>query len=337
MPKVSVCIPAYRATYLRRTIDSVLAQTYQDFELVVADDCPTNDVAETVATYNDLRLSYHRNDHNLGMMANWNHCLELAQGEYIAILHDDDAWLPRFLERQVAMLDTHPRVGLAYTATYIIDGDDRRIGLYQPYPDDRILNGRELARRLILGERIYCPAAIITRRCYEAVGRYDEAMRIAADVDMYTRIGLAFDVAYIAEPLSCYRHHSDNSSDIAPFLKLAPCTLPREFRTVLSRVCAQLKAQGEDTRQFERAARQFAAESEYLGALRFLFAGHTQRFRQEAWDAFTVDPPLPIRKPLWLPYLLLSFAGRDTVLGLVSAKRRLERVVGRRLFEFAGR
>ncbi|HEX2037869.1 MAG TPA: glycosyltransferase family 2 protein, partial [Chloroflexota bacterium] len=87
---MSVCISTYnRSRYLRRAIESVLGQTFGDFELIVSDDRSPDDTAEVVAQYRDPRLRYHRNAENLGLVGNYNRCLELARGQYIGIFDDD--------------------------------------------------------------------------------------------------------------------------------------------------------------------------------------------------------------------------------------------------------
>src|SRR5262249_26443707 len=105
-PKVSVCLPVYNgANYLAESMTSVLTQTYEDYRLIVADNCSTDATPDIVAGFKDRRIVYHRNAANLGLVGNHNRCLELAGGEYVCIWHHDDVMLPTNLEEKVGTLD----------------------------------------------------------------------------------------------------------------------------------------------------------------------------------------------------------------------------------------
>ena len=121
-PRVSVCIPTYnRARYLALAIDSVLGQTFEAFELIVADDASTDDTAEVVRAYRDPRIRYLRNDRNLGGPANWVRAFGAATAPYCAILGDDDRWAPAFLESLVTPLDVQPAVDVTFSDHWVID------------------------------------------------------------------------------------------------------------------------------------------------------------------------------------------------------------------------
>src|SRR6266480_3507457 len=95
---VTVVIPTYnRRTFLPIAITSVLRQTFADFQLIVLDDASTDETASVVTSFQDARISYIRNEINLGMVENWNNGFRLARTEYVAFLHDDDVWEPKFL------------------------------------------------------------------------------------------------------------------------------------------------------------------------------------------------------------------------------------------------
>ena len=115
MPRVSVLLPVYntRPEHLREAIDSILAQTFADFELLILNDCSTNtDVEEVVKSYTDPRIVYAVNERNLGISPSRNRLLDMAQGEYLAVMDHDDISLPERFEKQVAFLDAHPDVGI---------------------------------------------------------------------------------------------------------------------------------------------------------------------------------------------------------------------------------
>ena len=97
---VSIGIPAYKATYLKEAIDSVLNQTYTKFELIIVNDKSPENIEEIISTYNDKRIRYYKNEDNLGktsIVLNWNKCLSYANGDFFVLLCDDDIMLPNFI------------------------------------------------------------------------------------------------------------------------------------------------------------------------------------------------------------------------------------------------
>ena len=114
-PKVSILVPVYNAQdFISETINAVLAQTFKDFELILLDDASVDNTANIIKKFmaDDVRIIYHRNEENLGISASRNKLLDLAQGEYSAVLDHDDICLPQRLERQVAYLDKHNDVDM---------------------------------------------------------------------------------------------------------------------------------------------------------------------------------------------------------------------------------
>lgn len=116
MQLVSIIMPAYNCgQYIKEAIDSVLAQTYTAWELLIVDDCSTDNTAEIVATYKDPRIRYSRNEHNTGAALSRNKALREAKGRYIAFLDSDDRWAPKKLEKQIAFM-VQNQYAFTYTA-----------------------------------------------------------------------------------------------------------------------------------------------------------------------------------------------------------------------------
>lgn len=110
-PKVSIGIPAYKPEFLEEAIESVLAQTFQDWELIVVDDCSPADIKGIVGKFTDPRIRYYRNEQNIGAedpSYNWNRCVDYAQGEFFCLLCDDDMYHPTFLEEMLKLADQFP-------------------------------------------------------------------------------------------------------------------------------------------------------------------------------------------------------------------------------------
>lgn len=126
MPKFSVCIPAYKSRFLGECIRSILGQTYTDFELIVLNDCSPEPVAQLVSGFRDDRIRYHENASNVGAVRltdNWNKCLELASGEYIMVMGDDDRLEPDYLEEFSALIAHYPGLDVYHCRSLVIDDE----------------------------------------------------------------------------------------------------------------------------------------------------------------------------------------------------------------------
>jgi len=114
MPKVSVLMPIYQThpEYLKATIQSILNQTFKDFEFLILDDCPMNTREEVVKSFKDKRIKYSKNKKNMGITPSRNKLVKMAKGKYLAVMDHDDISLPKRFEKQVQFLDKHPEVGV---------------------------------------------------------------------------------------------------------------------------------------------------------------------------------------------------------------------------------
>lgn len=212
MPKVSVCIPTYlgEAT-IGAAIESVLAQSFSDFELIVIDDNSSDDTFAIVERFSDSRLIYLRNECNLGPQGNWNRCLEVAQCEYFKLLPHDDLLHPRCLERQVEILDADwgERIALVFSARNVLSPDERVL-MRRGYPSGRegpvasVDVMRACVRRgtNLLGE----PGALLFRKSLaNAVGFFDATNPYVIDLDYWFRLLEHGDAYFCAEPLASFR------------------------------------------------------------------------------------------------------------------------------------
>lgn len=182
MTRVSVVIPTFNRTgVLRAALDSVLAQTGTDFEVIVVDDASTEDVESAVTGFDDLRLRYLRHDLNRGAPAARNTGLAAAQGAFVAFLDSDDLWLPDKLVRQLALFeDGPPDLGLVYGGYRFEDGSSRTV-----MPRER----GDLSQVLLLGNCVGGTSLpLIRRSCLEAVGGFDESLRSCQDWDLWIRL-----------------------------------------------------------------------------------------------------------------------------------------------------
>jgi glycosyltransferase involved in cell wall biosynthesis len=184
-PRVTIALATRnRAGYLRAAIESCLSQTFGDFELLVCDNASQDDTAVTVAGFDDARVRYVRNERDLGMVGNWNRCVELARGELIANLCDDDLMVADRLARQVAIFDAHPGTAIVHGDAEMIDAEGRPTGTWA----SREFDPPELLHVLVRHHNLLVyPSTTIHRRLFEQVGRYSDGYQIAADLDLWLR------------------------------------------------------------------------------------------------------------------------------------------------------
>lgn len=136
--KFTIAIPAYKRTFLKECIDSILSQTYTEFELVIVNDASPEDLDSVVECYDDPRIRYYVNETNYGalnVVDNWNICLSYAQGEYLILMGDDDKLLPYCLEEYVKLMEKYPGLGLYHGWTEIIDEESRFHSVQSPWPE----------------------------------------------------------------------------------------------------------------------------------------------------------------------------------------------------------
>jgi len=203
-PTVSVILPVYNGEqYLRLAIDSVLNQTFRDFELIVIDDGSVDSTPSIVREYGE-QLKYVRQD-NTGVAGAFNHGLRLATGRYISWLSHDDVFLPAKLERQVEALSQTTVPSVCYTDVQMIDSQGRIVG-------ERNLpqHSREDALRHVLTAGPICSASysiLYDRRCLDEIGVYSTELRQAQDVDMLARFASHFPMIRVPGCLMQIREH----------------------------------------------------------------------------------------------------------------------------------
>ena len=212
-PKVSVCIPVYNGSdYIAESIKSVLGQTFKDFQLIVCDNCSTDNTEEVVRNFKDPRITYVRNSKNLGLVGNANRCVELANGEYVHILHHDDIMLPENLELKVRILDEHPEVGLVHSNVFLIDKDGKHLDLTifdakRDYIEDGIKIFEKYIMDMPVGALFFIGAVLARRDCYLKLGGFNPLIPNVNDSEMWMRMLLFYDVACVGRPLVKYRLH----------------------------------------------------------------------------------------------------------------------------------
>lgn len=212
MPRVSVIIPTYnRAELLRHAIASVLAQDYQDLEVIVADDGSTDHTAEVVSAFGS-RVTYLVLPHKGQPAAPRNAGLAAATGEYIAFLDSDDLFLPHKLRQQVPVLEANPQVGLVYSDGYFFSDDPDQV-------NGHALTGLTTPSGAVFGELlranfIFMPLLLARRTLLQEAGGFDERpdLLVAEDYDLWLRLALKTEFQYLPGDVAAIRLHSGNIS-----------------------------------------------------------------------------------------------------------------------------
>ncbi|WP_299487738.1 glycosyltransferase [Acaryochloris sp. IP29b_bin.137] len=209
MTKVSVIIPAYNAMpYLPQTVESVLQQTFNNFEVLIIDDASTDETVEWASQLEDRRVSLIQHDQNQGLATTRNMGINRAKGDYIAFLDADDVWEPTKLSKQIQVLNRDTHIGLIYTSAAIINEEGQTTGrMFKAFKEGNVW---EL---LIQGNFVDCPSSVMVRReCFDQVGLFDINFRCVEDWEMWIRIAKRYRFAAIHEPLVKFRMVSNSLS-----------------------------------------------------------------------------------------------------------------------------
>jgi len=224
MPKVSIIIPNYNhARFLERRIQSVLDQTYQDFEIILLDDASPDESIEILSRFAQDPRVYKTifNEVNSGStFKQWNKGISQARGEYIWLAESDDYTDKNLLKSLVQPLDRHPNVGVSYCQSWKVDEYDRICSSMQDWTDDLdkerwskdfINSGLDECSRYLIQKCIIPNASAVVFRhsIYKKVGGADESFRLSGDWMLWTKMLLVSDIAFTAEPLNFFRTHSN--------------------------------------------------------------------------------------------------------------------------------
>jgi glycosyltransferase involved in cell wall biosynthesis len=230
MPRVSVVIPAYNAAWcVLRAVDSVLAQEYRDFELLVVDDGSSDDTAAILAGYGDaLRVVSKRNG---GLSSARNAGIAAAQGDFVAFLDADDWWLPAKLSRQVALLEAHPELLFCSCTTVVRTPEGGHL------PDWRCGTAAGGALESIFAVNAFvagsASAVLVRREAFARSGGFDESLRSLEDIDMWMRLAALGGYACIDEPLAAIEKSAASMSGNLDVMRASAMQVMRKNRGLL--------------------------------------------------------------------------------------------------------
>ncbi len=319
-PAISVVTPLYnKELSISRSLESVLAQTLTNFEVVVVDDGSTDSSAARVRAFADPRVRLVEQP-NRGAAAARNRGLQEARAPYIAFLDADDAWMPEFLATILALVKRYPQAGAYATGYYIKNqGQALRPARFEGVPvapEGGVIPCyfRVVARG---ANPVWSSAVCVPRRTFEQVGGFPDGVRLYEDLHLWARIAISFPIAYCATPLSIYYRDAENRR--GPVAKAA--TDLKFADAVLDAI-----ADGRLSGQRARHAREFVSHYALLCAFKTLIAGNPGVARTIARSVVPEDARTEVRRTFVIG---LSRLPRRIVLALWAAGRRLKRLAVR--------
>lgn len=207
MINITVFIPLYNAeNYIKKTIQSVLNQTYKNFEILIINDASTDQSVSIVESFSDDRIRLIHNDTNKGICYTRQRGVIEARGKYIAILDADDIAMPNRLEKQFAFLEKNPEIAVCGSDAYFIDENDQPIN----HKHDINFDSKIIKIENLFANQFINSSALIRKKCIIEVGNY--SMKYCEDYDLFVKITEKFETTNLDEKLVCYRMHSKGDS-----------------------------------------------------------------------------------------------------------------------------
>jgi glycosyltransferase involved in cell wall biosynthesis len=222
MPRVSVVIPSYNhGKFIRECIQSVLDQTYQDFEMIITDDGSSDDSVRQIENFKDPRIHLHTFQFNRGACAALNNCIRNASGEFIAFLSSDETWKPQKLMIQTAYLDNNPGIGAVFAKVFWV-GDDsallppEAVSLYNVFEQENRTRFEWLNFFFFEHNCLCHPGSLVRYRCYKEIGLFNERMASLPDFDMWIRLCFKYDIHILDQKLVNMRISAGNVNASGP-------------------------------------------------------------------------------------------------------------------------
>lgn len=277
MPTVSVIVPAYNAErFISQAIDSVLNQTYWDYEIIVVNDGSTDGTIEVLCPYKDLTIYIEQENRKLPAARNAG--VRAAGGNYLAFLDSDDLFLPEKLSAQVRYLDARPEIGLVVSGHQYIDDSGRLLQECRPWID----NSSVTLETILFGGLAPIHAVLLRREWFERVGGFDEQFAYCEDMDLWYRLALAgCPMEWVPAVVCQYRLHANNMS-----------RSPETHFTYLRRALDVAFADSRMPSGLCARKAEIDAQIDLSEAARLIAGGWEERARNRVRRAITTNPAL---------------------------------------------
>ena len=283
MPAVSVIVPTYNhGRFLRTAIESVLNQTYRDLELIIVDDGSTDDTPQIVKRFQGPIL-YHRKAHEERAIAR-NTGIQMAKGQYIALIDSDDVWKPNRLERGVRLLENRTDVGLVHGEVEMIDSSGRLLldetrRIQKLYERER--RGGSTYEELLKSYALFSSTVLFRKNSFDRVGFYNQKFPPREDYDWYLRFALSGKIHILeSPPVASYRIQSKSESYRNGHSKMA-----KLYINILESQLSEIEKRLTGSRFREASSRVMTKLAEFHAAL-----GEREKVRTRLAEAIRLDP-----------------------------------------------
>ncbi len=273
MPTVDIIIPSYNAAnYLRAAVESVMSQTFEDWRIILVDDGSTDNTAEIIEPFLrqlGSKITYIKKE-NQGLPAARNTAIRNSSAEFLALLDADDVWLPSRLLVSLKSFEKHPQVGLSYGLISRINPQGEIISTWSG--NHQWTEGNIAPCIYVLKVQLPCPTMTFRRKCIDEVGLFDETMRATEDRDLWLRIALRYEVAFVPEIIAYYRSSPNSmSTDPERMLKAQLQFIRKHFGSPGCGLLARQSALGYAYRQYaETLSRRKKPWLAFMNSLRAL-------------------------------------------------------------------
>lgn len=212
---VSICVPVFNGEgTIEETLQSIRSQTYSNMEIIVVDNCSTDKTVEIIQSIEDDRIHFYQNATNLGMVGNWNKCLEYVTGEYVHFVSADDNLMPECIEKKLKLIEQNQTVSMVFSASQVINEKNEVVMYRHPYKKDSVLDGKKLAKKSYHARNIFGELSNVLFRAelVSQVGGFAKNTCYATDWDFWLRIACTGDVGYVNQELMQYRISTTNTT-----------------------------------------------------------------------------------------------------------------------------
>lgn len=215
MPKVSVCVPVYNGgSFIRNTLEMILEQDYDDYEIVVSDNRSEDNTIEEIEKVKSNRIRFLQNEKNIGMVGNWNTLIHQAKGEYIIIVCADDVIYPGALRSKAEILDKYPNVSIVTSASYVIDKNGKKLFCRRLFKKDMYLNSAEIINKFFVERNLFGEPSnnMFRKDALIKAGDFDTSLWYTVDWDEWIRLMTTGDGYYLNTPQSGFRIYATSTS-----------------------------------------------------------------------------------------------------------------------------
>lgn len=219
---VSICIPVYNGSKtIKGTLDTIINQTYSNIEIIVVDNCSTDNTFTIVKNITCDKIKLYQNERNLGMAGNWNRCLEYVNGKYVHFVCADDLLKPDCIEEKIKIAEQDSEISMVFSASVIISENDEIIMSRHEYKKNCVLDGLKLAKKSYYLKNLYGePSNVLFRAdAIKKIGGFATNTCYATDWDMWLRISCLGKVGYVDKELMQYRISLSNETSKISYKK----------------------------------------------------------------------------------------------------------------------